>query len=814
MRTVERGALRAPRSVRYVIVALLLAALAGQVALFVFTNSSVCDEHGAHIPSGYVYLQTGVFSGGINNPPLMQLLVAAPLVLGGFDYSPFSDEGLWAARLPVLLISIALGLGVYCWAGSLYGSAAAPAALFLFCFEPNLIAHSGLATLDLGVCAALFFAFFFAWRTWRTGTARSWIAACVAMVTALLCKFTALMLLPFFVVTLVAALSREGPPARRLRRSISAVAFLCGFMIAASHIVYKVPGGWRAGEAAEARAATVTGGRALRAEARPTSGTSRADERNASLAAYEPSSSSAEGEAASALERAADALLPDLYVEGAMGKLRHSAGGHFSFLAGRRSMGGWWYYFPVALALKTPVPLLAALVISIISGRVFRGRARDVLFIFVPMICYIAGMSWTGVDIGVRHVLIFYPLAAVAASAVLAGGLPRRRAALAILGAGALWYAGGTLRISPHYLAYFNEIAGGPRGGSQYLIDSNLDWGQDDGALVRFMEEHPDTVYVNPGPFTPRIGIVAVNVNSLRGIFRGDDNAYAWLDPFEPRDTLGYTWYVYGLSIEDFERAAASSPSSPERKIWLAGILNLAGRLDDALALIRDTARTFPDRRGNALYTAGWWLLESGRFAEAGEAFRGAREAGMGDEAVGGARAAGIESKRAAGAVEPHELVFLGEFYARSDRLDAAREVLERGIAAAPGHAGLRLSMALVLGREGDYGGAAEQAAAALDIDPRSSRAAQVVGQVERILRLQGMTGSFEAQFELGRSEYRLGRPARAAKHFWNALNLNPRSQDSLAAMGEIIVRAKLGVLELEVPWQDRTQPWPESQAL
>jgi len=36
-----------------------------------------------------------------------------------------------------------------------------------------------------------------------------------------------------------------------------------------------------------------------------------------------------------------------------------------------------------------------------------------------------------------------------------------------------------TLRVYPHQLAYFNEIAGGPENGWKHLLHSNLDWGQD-----------------------------------------------------------------------------------------------------------------------------------------------------------------------------------------------------------------------------------------------------------------------------------------------------------------------------------------------
>ena len=42
----------------------------------------------------------------------------------------------------------------------------------------------------------------------------------------------------------------------------------------------------------------------------------------------------------------------------------------------------------------------------------------------------------------------------------------------------------------PHYLAYFNRIAGGPSNAYKHLIDSSLDWGQDLPGLKRWLVEH------------------------------------------------------------------------------------------------------------------------------------------------------------------------------------------------------------------------------------------------------------------------------------------------------------------------------------
>ena len=53
-----------------------------------------------------------------------------------------------------------------------------------------------------------------------------------------------------------------------------------------------------------------------------------------------------------------------------------------------------------------------------------------------------------------------------------------------------VWLVLGALRVSPHYLAYFNQIAGGPGNGYRCLVDSNLDWGQDLKGLKRYMDRN------------------------------------------------------------------------------------------------------------------------------------------------------------------------------------------------------------------------------------------------------------------------------------------------------------------------------------
>ena len=93
-------------------------------------------------------------------------------------------------------------------------------------------------------------------------------------------------------------------------------------------------------------------------------------------------------------------------------------------------------------------------------------------------------------NIGHRHILPTYPVLFIAAG-WLGRWLDWRRplAASLVLGL-TCWHLGESLRVRPHYLAYFNELVGGPANGWRHLVDSSLDWGQDLPSLKTWLGEH------------------------------------------------------------------------------------------------------------------------------------------------------------------------------------------------------------------------------------------------------------------------------------------------------------------------------------
>jgi tetratricopeptide repeat protein len=175
---------------------------------------------------------------------------------------------------------------------------------------------------------------------------------------------------------------------------------------------------------------------------------------------------------------------PWTYVRG-VGMLGfHDEVGHPAYAFGRYVTSGWWWYFPAAWLVKTPIPILLATAagVALALPRALRQPAWMAAMALPPMLTLGAAVA-SDLNIGVRHLLPIVPFLAVAGGAAAAAawrrGLPARILVLALLG----WLATGTLRVHPDETAYANETAGGADALWRRLADSNVDWGQDLPAL-------------------------------------------------------------------------------------------------------------------------------------------------------------------------------------------------------------------------------------------------------------------------------------------------------------------------------------------
>jgi len=171
-------------------------------------------------------------------------------------------------------------------------------------------------------------------------------------------------------------------------------------------------------------------------------------------------------------------LLPQAYLIGLQDVFVESELGRPGYLLGQNYLGGRWYYFPVAAAIKLTLPFLLMFVLSFAAFRFWRVNLRKLLFLLLPMGLYMATSAASGINIGLRHVFPIIPLLVIFGAAGI-WNLPLRRntvigALIVLLSA----HAASSLHAFPNYISYGNELWGGSDKVYKYLADSNTDWGQ------------------------------------------------------------------------------------------------------------------------------------------------------------------------------------------------------------------------------------------------------------------------------------------------------------------------------------------------
>ena len=450
---------------------------------------------------------------------------------------------LFLVRLPVIGLLVALGALVYRWARELYGPWGGLLALTVYALEPNLLAHGRLLTLDLPATAFVCLTLYAAWRFWRRPGWWRPVAWGVALGLAGATRYTLVFVVPVLVVMTLVYAARPVSGVSSLRRMAKAMAALGAAGAIAALTVWAIYG--------------FTFGPV------PDWG----------------------------IRLPAPAYFYDLKE-----LLAYRNKPQDAFLLGQHYTGGWWPYFVVTLAIKTPLPVLILLGAALASliRRLFspllsgegpgEGSGRRELLILIAVGFYYALSLFSPFNIGHRHLLPILPLLAILIGRLgprlIAGRRLHRYAAGALI----VWLVFGTLRIYPHFLAYFNELVG-PRNGYRVLVDSNLDWGQDLPALERYVAEHdvPSTgsghrpaLYLSwfgesrpwqydiPYRFIPskpdelsdihtRVyhpdypppGVYAISATNLQALLFDDNDLFAYFLKREPVSQPGYSIMIY-----------------------------------------------------------------------------------------------------------------------------------------------------------------------------------------------------------------------------------------------------------------------------
>jgi hypothetical protein len=490
------GAIQQPAEgkswVTYLLVALFLAIFAVQAFTSALQKSNIWDESG-HLLSGYAYLKKGIDWLEPSHPPFGRILATAPLLffhlddqlesvrpqeVGNSNFYPASLVFLFENRISgeqllalcrgmVILLGVILGLYVYRWALLLYGPKGGLLALFLYSLSPNILAHARLVTTDFPATTLAFIAMYHFWSFPPQPGLKRAIPAGLFMGLAFATKYNTLfVLLPmatWALWALVSALRKDpvaGPPRRIVvgLLAMGVVAYITIWGVYEFHF------------------------RSPLYQKQMTQGDIYFWKKN------QPSLPLL----ASVMDVSLKArVLPESYLYGLCRLLARGQEGHSSYLMGRVSTTGWWYYFPLAFLFKTPVSTLLLLFATLFFfPKVREATWTSLNFLLLPAVVVFFFTSRQNINIGLRHVLPAYPFLLVLIARVVRYKSQHQKLARWILGLLCIWAVWEAALIYPHYLAYFNGLVGGPSGGRYMLMDSNLDWGQDLKGLKGYMERH------------------------------------------------------------------------------------------------------------------------------------------------------------------------------------------------------------------------------------------------------------------------------------------------------------------------------------
>jgi hypothetical protein len=546
------------------VTAALLAYLGAVQLLAAWQESNIGDEP-LELAAGYSYLKTGDFRMNPEHPPLAKIVEALPLLAlhpslpldsaswtradeAGFGYRFFEqnsrsmDTLLFSARLMPILLTACLGLAIALWTRHVFGPGAALLALTLYAFDPTVAAHGHYVKNDLPVTLFCFLAVI-AWCAFltRPGLRRLALAG-VTLGLAVATKFSALFLLPVLAI-LYAIRWWQGQKELSVRHAIGS---LVAAVALAAGVVFLLYGAF----------AWTHGVRLGGIDARLCRDLLDRDQ-------------------ARAMARLVSRGMPRVhpFFEGLLVYIDHNTVGHQAYLLGMRGTPGWWYYFPVAFAVKTPAATLMTIALGgvLLLGRIRRVRLRSVAFPWfafaVPALIFFAFSMCSHLDIGIRHLLPIWPFVFIlAAAAVTRVRFRYRPAVVALLVAG---LAAESLLICPHYLAFFNVLAGGPAHGPTILADSNIDWGQDARNLAAWLQGHHVSQVCPDYWGTADIGRLGVHGPSLPATWETDRRAtldcmgaistnilydafsnprqHQWLRALHPVARVGYSIYIYDL---------------------------------------------------------------------------------------------------------------------------------------------------------------------------------------------------------------------------------------------------------------------------
>jgi hypothetical protein len=498
-----------------------LTIVGGLLLLYIFmavsatTQKSTTFDESRHLTLGYLYWTQPASHLASEGGMFAQAWAALPLLVDHLEAPQETGEtwanlGVWAetyrffysmgnnpstmlfqARTMISLLGAMLGVLIFFWSRDLFGAGGGFVSLLLFIFCPNMLAHGALATADMAAAFGFFAATFSFWKLSHRVSWGNLLFSVLALGCLALAKMSAVLILPIFILMLAVRFFSRHPidfqlfTNRILKHRLARAGIWSSLLVL--HLIGVVGILWL-------------------------SYNFQYDSRNQEAVRHQILSSpdfsfwNAAGMKASILQNIDQAgLLPPAYLDGLSFTLQN-ADLRSAFLCGRYSVEGWWWFFPFAFLVKTPIGTLFSFLFSLVALLLWRwfphgwmaprwANPPSPKFYDLSPLLILGGVYGfacltSHLNIGLRHILAIYPVLFVLAGANIFWLRARNfffRIALIALVGGAMTES---LFAWPNYLAFFNQFVGGSRNGYRYLVDSSLDWGQDLPGLHQWLEKN------------------------------------------------------------------------------------------------------------------------------------------------------------------------------------------------------------------------------------------------------------------------------------------------------------------------------------
>ena len=433
----------------------------------------------------------------------------------------FSD--IMHGRYVSLLICTLIGYFIYRCSKELYGDQAGLFSLFLFVFCPNLNGHAMLFTSDAYTALFLLTTLYYFWKFIKESGTKNFVLFSTSFALAQIIKYSLIHLFVIIGLLSLIILIYRKTLVSNWKNNLVRLLIFSIIQLVVINAAFQFNGSGQ------------------------------------KLKDYQFRSALFQSIQSSSLLNQIPLPLPVPYVEGfdVTYHMMELGAGHplvsgKNYLFGEtRTHRGFWYYYLVILLFKTPIPYL---LVFLLAAWLFLKR-KTFLVISAPFIIGFAALYYlllfsfvNEVQIGIRHLLLLFPLMYVMAGRVVELNWKPRKTAFRVF---ALYSIATFYFYFPNLISYTNELIQDKKNAYRILAQSNIDYGQGNFFANDFLDKHKDVKYADTVPATGKF-IIGINYYlDLDG-----SGKFLWLKNFKPVDHVNHCYLVFDIKKEDLQKIA------------------------------------------------------------------------------------------------------------------------------------------------------------------------------------------------------------------------------------------------------------------